>query len=278
MKKTIYPVIAVLLSILIWTACSTSFDPAPSLSPQGPSDEESAAAVNGEQPIDIAAERPEEEAAPSEEIILDESSPGEEPVDVLDAALEAYQEALAAWDRGDIETALNALDAAYGLLLKVNLPADSPLVNQKDELRLLIAQRLQGLYATRTGVVGANNGTIPLEENKYVQEEIRSFQTRERKDFEEAYRRSGLYRAMILEELRKQGLPEELSWVPIIESGFKVTAYSKARALGLWQFISSTGYRFGLKRDRWVDERMDPLKSTQAALRYLNELHEMFGD
>lgn len=72
--------------------------------------------------------------------------------------------------------------------------------------------------------------------------------------------------------------PEELSWVPLIESGFQVRAYSRARALGPWQFISSTGYRYGLKRDRWIDERMDPIKSTQAALKYLNDLHSHFGD
>jgi membrane-bound lytic murein transglycosylase D len=83
---------------------------------------------------------------------------------------------------------------------------------------------------------------------------------------------------MILEELRKAGLPEELSWVPLIESGFKVRAYSRARALGPWQFISSTGYRYGLKRDRWIDERMDPIKSTKAALKYLSDLHSHFGD
>jgi len=83
---------------------------------------------------------------------------------------------------------------------------------------------------------------------------------------------------MILEELRKAGLPEELSWMPLIESGFNVRAYSRARALGLWQFIASTGYRYGLKRDRYIDERMDPIKSTQAAIKYLSELHSYFGD
>ncbi len=64
----------------------------------------------------------------------------------------------------------------------------------------------------------------------------------------------------------------------MIESWFNTRAFSRARALGLWQFIASTGNRFGLKRDQHVDERMDPIKSTRAAVKYLTELHLHFGD
>ena len=64
----------------------------------------------------------------------------------------------------------------------------------------------------------------------------------------------------------------------MIESGFKVRALSRARALGLWQFIPSTGHKFGLKRTDWVDERLDPEKATAAAIAYLKELHQVFGD
>jgi membrane-bound lytic murein transglycosylase D len=64
----------------------------------------------------------------------------------------------------------------------------------------------------------------------------------------------------------------------LIESGFKVNALSRSRALGLWQFIPSTGYKFGLNRDKFIDERMDPVKSTRAAIDYLKELHGIFGD
>jgi len=202
----------------------------------------------------------------------------EEPSVILEEALETYQDALAAWERGEWDSAFQALDEAYGLILKVELPPDSPLVQEKNDLRLLIAQRIQQIYASRPVTIGDNHKTIPLEENKEVLDEINSFQTKEKAQFIEAYKRSGLYRDMIVEELRKEGLPEELSWLPLIESGFKVRALSRARALGMWQFISSTGYRFGLKRDRFVDERMDFLKSTRAAIRYLTELHSFFGD
>jgi len=93
-----------------------------------------------------------------------------------------------------------------------------------------------------------------------------------------SYQRSGRYRPYILEVLKEAGLPEELSWLPLIESGYMVRALSSARALGLWQFIPSTGYKFGLRRTHYVDERMDFVKSTHAAVAYLKELHSIFGD
>ncbi len=202
----------------------------------------------------------------------------EDAAELLEAALNTYQDALAAWEKGESEAALLALDEAYGFILRAHLPQDSPLLQEKKDLRLLIAQRIQQIYAARLVTVGDNHKSIPLQENKEVLKEIACFQGRERSQFLEAYKRSGHYREMIIEELKKEGMPEELSWLPMIESLFKVRAFSRARALGMWQFISSTGYRFGLKRDRYVDERMDPLKSTRAAIQYLIELHGFFGD
>jgi membrane-bound lytic murein transglycosylase D len=202
----------------------------------------------------------------------------EEAVAYLEDALATYQEAQASLDRGETETALAKLDEAYGLILKARTTPDSDLYQEKNDLRILIAQRIQQLYASHLKTPATGNGTIPLIENKWVEAEIRSFQTREKSYFLDAYKRSGLYRPMIVEEFRKAGLPDQLSWVPIIESGFKTRALSRARALGMWQFISSTGYRCGLKQDKYVDERMDPLKATRAAIRYLTELHDFFGD
>ena len=202
----------------------------------------------------------------------------QDPSEILEEGMYAYQDGVYAWERGDFETALAALDEAYSLILRLDLPQDSPLIQEKNDLRLLIAQRIQEIYASRFITVGDNNQTIPLAENEHVKREILNFQTKERKYFEEGYQRSGLYREMILEELKEAGLPEQLSWLPLIESWFKVRAYSRARALGLWQFIASTGYRFGLKRDRYIDERMDPEKATKAAIKFLQELHALFGE
>jgi membrane-bound lytic murein transglycosylase D len=210
--------------------------------------------------------------------VQEEKKKEDDPFEFLEGAISAYHDARLAWDKGDFETALAALDEAYYLLLQTRLPEDSPLVQEKDDLRLLIAQRIQEIYASRLSTAGGNHQIIPLVENKYVLAEIKRFTTGEKKYFLESYRRSGMYRPFILEELKNAGLPEELSWLPMIESWFKTNAYSRARALGLWQFISSTGYRFGLKRDRYVDERMDFIKASKAAVRYLGELHAMFGD
>lgn len=201
-----------------------------------------------------------------------------DPAKKLEEAEDNFSDAQFAWEHGDMDTALEALDQAYRLILEIQLPPDSPLNQDKYNLRLLIAQRIQEIHASLRTAIHNNHKSIPLEENKHVLAEIKSFQTVERKDFEASYKRSGRYREMIFKELAKEGLPEQLAWMPMIESWFKVNAYSRARALGLWQFISSTGLRFGLKRDQWIDERMDPIKASRAAAKYLNELHSLFGD
>ena len=182
------------------------------------------------------------------------------------------------WERGDLERALEACDKAYSYVLKVNGEDDPEVLQQKEDLRFTISKRIIEIYASRFTAVNGKHKEIPLDMNRHVEKALSLFKGRERSFFLDSYRRSGRYRPAIVMALEEAGLPTELSWLPLIESGYKVRALSRARALGLWQFIASTGYKFGLKRDRWIDERMDPEKSTQAAILYLTELHQIFGD
>jgi membrane-bound lytic murein transglycosylase D len=89
--------------------------------------------------------------------------------------------------------------------------------------------------------------------------------------------RSGRYVPMISEKLAQRGMPQDLVFLAMIESGFEPGATSSAAATGIWQFIPETGRRYGLRVDRTIDERRDPEKATDAALDYLTELHDRFG-
>jgi membrane-bound lytic murein transglycosylase D len=90
-------------------------------------------------------------------------------------------------------------------------------------------------------------------------------------------RRSGRYRDAIRKTFRKKGLPEDLIWLAMIESGFEATARSPVGAVGLWQFMPDTGKIYGLSQDRWSDARMSPAIATEAAADHLADLHRRFG-
>lgn len=118
---------------------------------------------------------------------------------------------------------------------------------------------------------------IPLALNSKVEYFLYYFQTSGRQSFSRWLSRSSRYIPMMKEILKKEGMPEDLVYVAMIESGFQLHARSWANAVGPWQFISDTGRRYSLRIDQWVDERKDPVKATTAAALYLKELYSMFN-
>jgi len=120
---------------------------------------------------------------------------------------------------------------------------------------------------------------IPLALNSKVEYFLYYFQTSGKQSFSRWLSRSSRYLPMMKEILKREGMPEDLVYVAMIESGFQMHARSWANAVGPWQFISGTGRRYSLRIDQWVDERKDPVKATTAAALYLKELYGLFkGD
>jgi len=118
---------------------------------------------------------------------------------------------------------------------------------------------------------------IPLETNDAVDMWIDRFSRDIRDRFATYLSRLGRYEDMIRPKLREAGLPQDLIYLAMIESGMNPNAYSHAHAVGMWQFIASTGRNYGLDVNYWVDERRDPEKATDAAIAFLSDLYQEFG-
>jgi len=119
---------------------------------------------------------------------------------------------------------------------------------------------------------------IPIDCNEATLSTIRFFATKRRGFIRLVLGRSALYFDLYESKLSEYGLPLELKYLSVIESGLRPQVKSRAGALGLWQFMYRTGKMFGLHESSYIDERMDPEKSTDAACRYLKHLHSLYGD
>lgn len=123
-----------------------------------------------------------------------------------------------------------------------------------------------------------NDFTLPVQFNDRVLQEIYYMTTKAKSFVQGSLSRKTAYDSLIYSKLEAHGVPRDLIYLSLVESGFKVKAYSRAKASGLWQFIPETGKRYGLNVDFWVDMRRNPEMATEAAIGYLSYLHNEFGD
>ncbi len=166
------------------------------------------------------------------------------------------------------------------------IPNDPELLLVNSETEQCLTEELEALRKTgtwqQTSAISASSQKatydFPVVINKQVQAYLDIFQYRQKKTFAKWLARSGKYLPLIQQELREAGLPEDLAYLAMIESGFNQRAYSRARAVGLWQFIKGTGRMYNLRVDRYVDERRHAGKSTEAAIAFLQDLYNEFGD
>lgn len=118
---------------------------------------------------------------------------------------------------------------------------------------------------------------MPIPQDEDIEYFLNYYATYKKYFTENAFKRANYFLPMVKRAFREQGLPEDLAYLAIVESGFNPYATSPSNAAGIWQFIPSTGKRFGLRIDDYIDERRDPYKSTIAAAKYLKSLYELFG-
>ena len=189
----------------------------------------------------------------------------------------------------DSTTRLPAAEATFAAdeaddgaeVLEAEAPVDEVTVPEPEAT---IAEELQELETLGAWVPGnpytpeEASYDFPVTMNKQVEFYLDFFQNKQRDIFTRWLERSTRYLPMIKEELREAGLPEDLAYLPMIESGYSLTACSTANAVGPWQFMHSTALDYGLEINRFVDDRRDPEKSTRAAVAYLANLYGMFGD
>lgn len=139
----------------------------------------------------------------------------------------------------------------------------------------------EDLRAEQERVKSAEMGAVfdfPIDLNNKVLGLVRTFTTEKRGFMENALSRASQWMPMIRQVFAEEGIPQDLAYLAVIESGFRNEARSHAAAVGMWQFIRSTGRIYGLNGNAWLEERRDPVKATRAAARYLKRLREVSGD
>ncbi len=148
----------------------------------------------------------------------------------------------------------------------ITTPLFNPSKEEIEEIRKRLMSKAEQKYS------------IPIVINSKVVSFIKAFQTVRKKSIQRALNRSLEFIEEFKIIFRSYGIPEDIAYLPIIESGFRINALSRARARGMWQFMASTARLFGLRVDWVIDERRDPYKAAHAAAKYLRNLYDQFGD
>jgi len=180
--------------------------------------------------------------------------------------------------QAEIQGLLQRLKEVQEQITEEEAPEAEPGLKVPEEVVSISGDELRAeLELVRSADRGATYD-YPIDLNDKVLTWVSLFSSTKRGFMENALGRASMYLPMIRQVFAEEGVPSDLAYLAVIESGFRNEAKSRAKAVGMWQFIRSTGRIYGLSGNAWVEERRDPMKATRAAARYLKRLFELTGD